>query len=82
MRTRARILGATAVAAAVVVTVPVLTSSSAHAARFTGGNVVVYRVGDGGAALTNAAACPRAYLTGDEAKRRHQVSRVRTLRLL
>ncbi|HEX4686681.1 MAG TPA: hypothetical protein VH228_07855 [Nocardioides sp.] len=56
MRTRARILGATAVAAAVVVTVPVLTSSSAHAARFTGGNVVVYRVGDGGAALTNAAA--------------------------
>lgn len=57
MRTRLRVLGvatATAVAAAVV---PLVTSSDAHAARFTGGNVVVYRVGAvGGGALTNAAA--------------------------
>jgi hypothetical protein len=56
MRTRARILGATALAAAVAVAVPVLTSSEAHAARFTGGDLVVYRVGNGSAALDNSAA--------------------------
>jgi len=56
MRRHARILGATALAAAVAVIVPVMTSSEAHAARFTGGDLVVYRVGSGSAALTNAAA--------------------------
>src|SRR5215475_5158474 len=56
MRTRARILGATALAAAVAVAVPVLTSSEAHAARFTGGDLVVYRVGNRSAALDNSAA--------------------------
>ena len=56
MRTRLRVLGvATAVAAAAVV-VPLVTSSQANAARFTGGNVVVYRVGTGAAAISNAAA--------------------------
>ncbi len=56
MRTRLRVLGvATAVATAAVV-VPLVTSSQANAARFTGGNVVVYRVGTGAAALSNAAA--------------------------
>src|SRR5215470_8591090 len=55
MRTRARILGATALAGAVAVTVPVITSSQAHAARFTGGDLVVYRVGTGSAALDNSA---------------------------
>jgi len=42
------------VPAAAVVTVAV-TATPAHAAGFTEGNVVVYRVGDGAAALTNAA---------------------------
>ena len=56
MRTRMRALGLTAVATAVAIAVPLVTSSDANAARFTGGNVVVYRVGDGGSALTNAAA--------------------------
>jgi hypothetical protein len=56
MRTRLRVLGATAVTAVVAVAVPVLTSSDAHAARFTGGDLVVYRVGNGAGALTNAAA--------------------------
>ena len=56
MRTRLRVLGITAATAVAAVTVPLVTSSEAHAARFTGGDVVVYRVGDGGSALTNAAA--------------------------
>src|SRR4051794_26051170 len=56
MRTRLRVLGATAVTAAIAVAVPVLTSSEAQAARFTGGDIVVYRVGSGAGALTNAAA--------------------------
>src|SRR3954454_15479773 len=56
MRTRLRVAGATLATAAVAVTVPLVTSSQAHAARFTGGDVVVYRVGTGTAALTNAAA--------------------------
>jgi hypothetical protein len=55
MRTRLRVLGATVATAVAVVAVPLVTSSQAHAARFTGGDVVVYRVGSG-AALTNAAA--------------------------
>ena len=56
MRTRLRVLGvATAVATAAVV-VPLVTSSEANAARFTGGDVVVYRVGTGASALSNAAA--------------------------
>jgi hypothetical protein len=57
MRTRLRVLGvATAVATAAVV-VPLVTSSQASAARFAGGDLVVYRVGAGGAtALSNAAA--------------------------
>src|SRR3954452_2423871 len=56
MRTRLRVAGATVATAAVVITVPLVTSSQAQAARFTGGDVVVYRVGTGAAALTNAAA--------------------------
>jgi hypothetical protein len=56
MRTRLRVLGAMAVTTAVAIAVPLVTTSDAHAARFTGGDVVVYRVGDGGSALTNAAA--------------------------
>ena len=56
MRTRLRVLGATAVTAVVAVAVPVLTSTDAHAARFTGGDLVVYRVGDGSAPLDNSAA--------------------------
>ena len=56
MRTRMRVLGVTALATAVAVAVPLVTSSEAHAARFTGGDVVVYRVGSGSSALTNAAA--------------------------
>jgi hypothetical protein len=56
MRTRLRVLGATAAAMAVGFAVPLVTSSEAHAARFTGGDVVVYRVGDGTTPLTNAAA--------------------------
>ncbi|WP_151084539.1 Ig-like domain-containing protein [Nocardioides cynanchi] len=57
MRTRLRVLGATVTTAVVAVAVPLVTSSQAHAARFTGGDVVVYRVGSGGASpLTNAAA--------------------------
>lgn len=56
MRTRLRILGATAALSAVAVAVPLLSPSGAEAAHFTGGNLVVYRVGDGSTALTNAAA--------------------------
>ena len=56
MRTRLRLAGATLATAAVALTVPLVTSSQAHAARFTGGDVVVYRVGAGAAALSNAAA--------------------------
>jgi hypothetical protein len=56
MRTRLRVLGLTAMATAAAIAVPLVTTSDAQAARFTGGNVVVYRVGDGSGALTNAAA--------------------------
>jgi hypothetical protein len=56
MRTRLRVLGGSVtVAVLAAVAVPLLTSPQAQAARFTGGNVVVYRVGAGGP-LTNAAA--------------------------
>jgi len=56
MRTGLRVLGATVATAVAVVAVPLMTSSQAHAARFTGGDVVVYRVGAGASPLTNAAA--------------------------
>jgi hypothetical protein len=56
MRTRLRVLGGSVTAVALAaVAVPLLTTSQAEAARFTGGNIVVYRVGSG-TALTNAAA--------------------------
>lgn len=56
MRTRLRVLGGSITAAALAaVVLPLVTTPQAQAARFTGGNVVVYRVGSG-AALTNAAA--------------------------
>ena len=47
MRTRLRVLGVATATAVAAVAVPLVTSSEAHAARFTGGDVVVYRVGDG-----------------------------------
>ena len=56
MRTRLRVLGVVTAIATTAVVVPLVTSSEAHAARFTGGNVVVYRVGTGASALSNAAA--------------------------
>lgn len=56
MRTSLRILGATAAVSLAAVAVPLLSSSQAQAVKFTGGNLVVYRVGDGASALTNAAA--------------------------
>ena len=56
MRTRLRVLGVATATAAAAVVVPLVTSSEAHAARFTGGDVVVYRVGTGASALSNAAA--------------------------
>lgn len=56
MRAPLRILGAVAVVSLAAVAVPLLSSNSAQAAQFTGGNLVVYRVGDGSGALTNAAA--------------------------
>ncbi len=55
MRTRLRVLGVATAIATTAVVVPLVTSSEANAARFTGGNVVIYRVG-AGAALSNAAA--------------------------
>jgi hypothetical protein len=56
MRTRLCVLGGSITAAALAaVVLPLVTTPQAQAARFTGGNVVVYRVGSG-AALTNAAA--------------------------
>ncbi len=56
MRTRLRVLGVATAIATTAVVVPLVTSSEAHAARFTGGNVVIYRVGTGASALSNAAA--------------------------
>ncbi len=56
MRTPLRILGATAAVSLAAAAVPLLSSSQAQAVKFTGGNLVVYRVGDGATALSNAAA--------------------------
>ena len=56
MRAPLRILGATVVVSLAAAAVPLLSSNPAQAAKFTGGDLVVYRVGDGAAALTNAAA--------------------------
>jgi hypothetical protein len=57
MRKPLRLLGVPVAAAVVTaVAIPLLSSTSATAAGFTGGNLVVYRVGDGTSALTNAAA--------------------------
>ncbi|WP_028636321.1 hypothetical protein [Nocardioides sp. URHA0032] len=56
MRTPLRILGVTAALSLAVAAVPLLSSTQAQAAKFTGGNLVVYRVGDGASALSNAAA--------------------------
>src|SRR5690349_4832260 len=59
MRTSLRsplgIVGAVLATSVAAVTVPVLLSSQANAAQFTGGDLVVYRVGSG-AALDNSAA--------------------------
>jgi hypothetical protein len=56
MRTSLRILGALTATAVAAIALPLLSTSEAQAVRFTGGNLVVYRVGTGSAALTNAAA--------------------------
>lgn len=56
MRTPLRILGAVVATSVAAVAVPLLSSSQAQAVKFTGGNLVVYRVGAGADALTNAAA--------------------------
>ena len=56
MRTPLRILGVTAAVSLAAAAVPLLSSTQAQAAKFTGGNLVVYRVGDGASALSNAAA--------------------------
>lgn len=56
MRTPLRILGATLAVSLAAAAVPLLVSSDAQAVKFTGGDLVVYRVGAGSAALTNAAA--------------------------
>jgi hypothetical protein len=55
MRTPLRILGAVVATSLAAAAVPLLSSSEAQADQFTGGNLVVYRVGDGAAPLTNAA---------------------------
>lgn len=58
MRKRLRLVGVpVATAVVVAAALPLLSSPGAQAARFTGGNLVVYRVGaTGGPALNNAAA--------------------------
>ncbi|MGZ4450214.1 MAG: hypothetical protein ACXVW4_10505 [Nocardioides sp.] len=56
MRTPLRILGAVVATSVAAVAVPLLSSSEAQAVKFTGGNLVVYRVGAGTDALSNAAA--------------------------
>ena len=58
MRTRLRVLGVATATAVAAVAVPLVTSSEAHAARFTGGDVVVYRVGDGRPQRSPNAAAP------------------------
>ncbi len=49
MRPPLRILGATVAVSLAAAAVPLLASSEAGAVQFTGGNLVVYRVGDGAA---------------------------------
>src|ERR1041385_6766757 len=56
MRTPLRILGATAAVSLAAAAVPLLSSSPAQAVKSPGGNLVVYRVGNGATALSNAAA--------------------------
>ena len=56
MRTPLRIAGAIVAVSLAAAAVPLLASSEAQAVKFTGGNLVVYRVGAGADALTNAAA--------------------------
>src|SRR4051812_10976259 len=56
MQTKLRLLGLAVAGSAALASVPLLTSSGAQAARFSGGNLVVYRVGNGATALSNAAA--------------------------
>ncbi|WP_148044972.1 hypothetical protein [Nocardioides marmorisolisilvae] len=56
MRRSFRLAGLTAAGALAVAAVPFLATSSAHADTWTGGDLVVYRVGNGSAGLTNAAA--------------------------
>ena len=56
MRRRLSILGVAVASTLAMLALPLLSNSGAQAARFTGGNIVVYRVGDGAAPLTNAAA--------------------------
>jgi hypothetical protein len=56
LRRSFRLAGVTAAGALAAATVPFLATSSAHADTWTGGDLVVYRVGSGSAALTNAAA--------------------------
>ena len=56
MRKPLRFFGVTAAAAlAAGAVLPLVSSTGAQAARFTGGDLVVYRVGNGAGALTNAA---------------------------
>ncbi|GAA3818123.1 hypothetical protein [Nocardioides panacisoli] len=57
MRIRLRILGVTVALGTAAIGIPLLTSTpSAEAAGFTGGDLVVYRVGAPGGTLSNAAA--------------------------
>jgi hypothetical protein len=56
MRTPLRIVGATLAVSLAAGAVPLLMSSDAQAVKFTGGNLVVYRVGTGAAPLDNSAA--------------------------
>jgi hypothetical protein len=56
MHRNLRLLGVAVAGTAALASVPLLSTGGAQAARFTGGNLVVYRVGNGAAALTNAAA--------------------------
>src|ERR1700712_5188981 len=56
MRRPLRAFAAAATGIAIVSTATVLLSGGAEGAQFTGGNLVVYRVGTGTGALTNAAA--------------------------
>lgn len=56
MRRPLRLVGIATAAVAATATLPILLQGGAEAAHFTGGNLVVYRVGTSGGSLTNAAA--------------------------